>query len=244
MLVRTPFLVGAAGLALGVSAGAAAGAASWNSSSLQPRLAAIFWTGLIVLSLWIIWLGHSRGHSLLARDWMARGAAESFRKRRLILARTAVTAVVAGLVALGFAQQLEIGEQNLNFDLTKHPSYGSIVAAQWIADHSAESAVVMARQMDVVHHYAHRKVVWFAPISDPHVLMQGIRRLKTNFVIVTNTWNYYRPSDAVCVDALLQAYPQSFRIAREEPRFRIIEVVARSSVDGGGQEDDAVKPGQ
>lgn len=225
ILVSRPRMVGAAGALVGLLAGATAGAVGWNSNSMQPKLAAIFWGAIVVASVWMMLPDRSRVQSRFMRDASQRWLQLSVGKMRLSLPRIVGAAIAAGLVTLGMALQLDIGKQNLNFDLTKNPSYGSIAAAQWVADNAAITAVVMARQMDVVHHYAHRKVVWFAPISNPQVLMQGIRRLNANLIIVTKTWTYYRPSDEDCIDAVLKEYPRSFRIAKEEPHFRIIEVV-------------------
>ena len=230
ILLHGPRMVGVAGGLVGLLAGATAATVGWNSNSMQPKLAAMLWTAVVIGSVWFVLRDRSRDPIALMRGVLRQQATPPAWKVRLSLPRIVGAAIVACLVTLGIALQLRIGRQNLDFDLTRNPSYGSIAAATWIADHAASNAVVMARQMDVVHHYAQRKVVWFAPISNPQVLMQGIRRLNVDFILVTNTWTYYLPSDSVCIDALLKEYPQSFRIEEEEPRFRIIKVMKEPSL--------------
>jgi hypothetical protein len=60
--------------------------------------------------------------------------------------------------------------------------------------------------------------------------MQGIRRLGVDYVVVTNIWDYYLPSEQDCLNAVLVQYPQSFRIAHEGSRFKIIEVIRDTPV--------------
>jgi hypothetical protein len=225
MLVRRPRLIGVTGAVVGLLAGATAGAAGWNSNSMQPKLAAIFWTAIVIASVWMALPNRSKAPSLLGRDKVRHWVRLSGWRTRLRLLQIVGAATAAGLVTLGIGLQLGIGKQNLNFDLSQHPMHDTVAAAQWIADHAPGTAVVMVRQLDVVHHYAHRRVVWLPPISNPQVLMQGIRRLRTDFILVAKTWADYMPSDEDCIDAVLKEFPQSFRIAKEEPGFRIIEVV-------------------
>jgi hypothetical protein len=137
------------------------------------------------------------------------------------------------LTVLGLVLQLEIRDQNRAFDPTRQLQYANVVAAQWIADHTATTAIVMARQMDVVHHYSHRKVVWFAALSDPQLLMEGIRRLKVDYIVATNTSTYYTPYERVCVDALLKTYPDSLRVVDQDARFRIVQVVDEAKRESG-----------
>lgn len=132
---------------------------------------------------------------------------------------------MAGLVALGIALQVGIGLNNRIFDVTGHLLYQRVKAARWIDQHTASRSVVMARQHDVIYHHANRRVVWFAPISDPKVLMDGIERLHVDYILATDMWNYYLPTENDSVAALVKRYPQALRIVHEESNWRIYEVV-------------------
>ena len=151
-------------------------------------------------------------------------------------AQAAAGAMLAGLMTYGIALQAGIAWQNLHFDAKAQPPYVQVLAARWIAEHTSEASVVMARQLDVMRLHAQRKVVWFAPISDARVLMQGIRRLDANFVVVTNFWDYYLPSEDDCMRLLLAKYPRAFRVAHQGARFMIYEVVPAALPPG---EDEA-----
>jgi hypothetical protein len=172
------------------------------TSALGPRLVA-----------WV------ERQSTLPRTLWPRGLG-----RHGLLQVAAAVALVA-LMVVGLAEQLHIGRWNQQFDLRQHPAYVRLEAARWIAAHAPQGTVVMARQMDVIHHHSQRKVVWLAPISDPQVLMDGIHKLNVSYVIVARTWSYYRPSETECMDGLLQRYATAFRTAYEEPDFTIYEVV-------------------
>lgn len=135
----------------------------------------------------------------------------------------------AGLVALaaflGLARQWETAQANRRFAPEQHLQYARALAGQWLAANTPPTSVVMARQMAVIYHHSKRRAVWFAPISDVRVLMQGIQRLGVSYVIVAKGFNYYWPSDAECMQALLAHYPRAFRVVHEAPRFSVFEVV-------------------
>jgi len=136
---------------------------------------------------------------------------------------------VALLVGTGIAQQVSIGRENLSFDVTKQPNYPDIVAAQWIQSHTASTAVVMARQLHVVYHYSRRKVVWFPPLSDPRLLIEGMRKHKVDFVIVVSrNASYWLPPDQDCFEPVFKREPAAFRLVHEGPRYRIFTVVRDS----------------
>src|SRR6185295_10826305 len=106
-------------------------------------------------------------------------------------------ATLVALVAFNARELVEIGRQNLAFDVTQSSNYPEILAAEWIEQHTPRNAVVLARQMDVVYHYADRKVVWFPPITDPRVLYEGIRKDHVSFVVVFDRGSdtYWRPAE-------------------------------------------------
>jgi hypothetical protein len=226
LAARAPRAVGAAGALIGLLAGSTAAAAGWHSAAIQPRLAALFWALIVVASICMMSPCKATIHNLLMRMALLRRMSLSpTGKSQTSLPRLAGAIAATGLVVFGVSLQLDIGRDNLSFDVTKHGWYPRIVAARWIADHTASNAVVMARQMDVIHRNANRRVVWFPPISDSRTLIDGIRRLGVDFIIVTNVWTYYVPSEDDCIDPLLEAYPQAFRLVHEGTGFRIVEVV-------------------
>ncbi len=99
-------------------------------------------------------------------------------------------------------------------------------AASWIRSHTEASAIIMARHVPISFHYSQRRVVWFPPISNPQVLMEGIRRNGVQFVIVVNrVYSYYLPPDEECFNPVLQVYPGSLRLVAQGSRFRIYQVV-------------------
>ena len=87
-------------------------------------------------------------------------------------------------VAIGIAGEIRLGLDNLAFDVTAVPSYPDIEAGQWLRVNTADTAVVMARQVAVVYHYSRRRVIWFPPISEPRTLMDGIHKHGVQFVVV------------------------------------------------------------
>jgi hypothetical protein len=155
--------------------------------------------------------------------------------RSLTLPTMVGAVTTAILVGAGIASQVSAGRENLAFDVTTRSAYPDIAAGRWIRAHTATTAVVMARQVDVVYHYSGRKVVWFPPVSDPQVLMDGIRRHKVEFVIVNRREDtYWFPPDQDCFEPLFSAYPKTFRLVHEEPRLRIFQIVPDSSKVGSG----------
>jgi hypothetical protein len=103
----------------------------------------------------------------------------------------------------------------------------------WIRSHTPINSIVMARHVPTVYHYAERRVVWFAPISNPDVLMQGISKYKVDYVIVIkHTDPYYLPDDDYCFDRLLASHRDAFRIAFQDSNLRIFQV--ERNLTGGG----------
>jgi len=154
------------------------------------------------------------------------GTGVSIQGKSLTLRQVVGVGIVVALGAVGIVQQLSSGRDNLNFDLTTQPSYADIEAAKWVQAHTAGTAVVMARQLDVVYHYSRRKVVWFPPLSNPQLLMEGIQQYNVEFVIVSDRkFSYWLPQERDCFLPLVSAYPRAFRLVHEGPQFRIFAVV-------------------
>src|SRR5712664_4261117 len=100
-----------------------------------------------------------------------------------------------------------------------------VESALWIRSHTPINSIIMARQLPTVYHYAERRVVWFAPISNPDVLMQGILKNKVDYVIVIkHTDPYYLPDDDYCFDRLLANHRDALRIVFQDSNLRIFQV--------------------
>lgn len=210
-----------------------AGSLAWlrRTGDLKAALALAFWSGLVALASWLAWAdslettGRMAGWSERLRrplSWMPRANLNPARAFGLV--------VLVAFVAWGLAEQLTIGQRNLDFDVTRIGSYPSIEAAKWLRTHSPETASVMARDREVVYHYAGRRVVWFPPISDPAVLMDGVRRHVVDLIVVTDgRSHYWRPTDRACFDRLRAAYPDAFTLVHEEAVYRIFSVSAAAS---------------
>jgi len=100
-----------------------------------------------------------------------------------------------------------------------------VECALWIRSHTPVNSVVMARQVPTVYHFAERRVVWFPPISNPDVLMQGIQRLKVDYVVVIkHKAPYYLPDDDYCFDRLLANSRDAFQIVFQDSNLRVFQV--------------------
>jgi hypothetical protein len=147
--------------------------------------------------------------------------------RPIVQARLAVpvrAAAVVGLTALvayGAALQLDIARQNVNYSFAKGSYYPDIEAAEWIQSHAPRDSVIMARKQDLVFHYSQHRVIWFPPVSDPDMLMNGIRRHHVAFVVVVDHHHrqdtYWRPAEDVCFESLLRAYGPEFQVVHHGP---------------------------
>lgn len=137
--------------------------------------------------------------------------------------------VLALLVVAGVAQQVELGRRNLQFDPARTGFLPDIEAARWIRSTSPPSAVVMARQLPVVYyHSGYRKTVWFPPITDAQILMDGIRNYGVQYVLIVNgrADSYFLPPEEDCFARLLTAHPEKFRLVHDGEGSRVYEVVA------------------
>jgi hypothetical protein len=212
-----------------------AGASAARSGSRQLTLAVVFWIALAGLVLVAARMGPRRLRSLgerlcrpmLTVPWM---------RTRLSAALAFCVLAVGAQAGIGIAQQLELGRENISFDLTTRSSFSDVEAGEWLGAHTDTHAVVMAREVDVVYHYSRRRVVWFPPISEPKTLMDGIHKYGVEFVVVNDrSWSYWQPLEEDCFAALIKAYPTSFRLVEASPRLQIFEVLdpsTRAGVDG------------
>jgi Dolichyl-phosphate-mannose-protein mannosyltransferase len=218
-----PRPVAAAGIA--VAAVGAASALLWGAhvQHPSPRGCVAIW-GLVAVSSAVLLLGSGKQDqrvSALAQKTI------SYRGRALPLWQVLAAAVVTVLFVLGVAMQFRIGHDNLHFRPEDTLLYPDIDAAQWLQEHTASSAVVMAREDDIVYHYGERRVIWLPPSTDAQLLMDGIRRYHVQYIVVVNGYDsYWKPTADQCFDAVSKAYPTSFQLVYQMAHEGIYQVVA------------------
>jgi hypothetical protein len=100
-----------------------------------------------------------------------------------------------------------------------------VEAGVWLRSHTPPDSVIKARHWAPVHHYAERKLVWFAPISDPRVLFEGIERHGVDYVVVVEHRSpYYLPDDDYCFERLLRTHPTAFWLILQDGNLRLFAV--------------------
>jgi hypothetical protein len=141
--------------------------------------------------------------------------------------RVAAIVTVAAIVLSGTVRVMAIGRYNVRHDISQDSNYPMLKATEWIGAHEPSDRVIMASEPEFVFHYSHRRTVWFPPISDPKVLMDGIRRHHIGAILVVHqAQSYWLPPEDVCFQALLQAYPGTFRLAHRDLNTWVYEVVS------------------
>jgi len=196
-----------------------------TSDQLQPFAATLFW-GALAVGGFGTFLFHSR------RDSQEDTPAFAFFSR-IVQSETPrplrylAVLTVAALVVSGTKQIKARGRDNLHPDITAQAFYPEMEAAEWIRAHEPSDRVLMAREPEFVFHYTRRHVVWFPPISDPQVLMDGIRRFHVDVVVVAHhPDSYWRPPEDVCFQSLLHAYGSTFLLSHQGPDYWIFDVAA------------------
>ena len=198
---------------------------SW-SVGVQSKFSAAFWLGASLFSVWVIWM--NRPPILLNRS-----SERPLFSRRISVGPLSLTFLQVGalgltglLVARAVSEDMAIARANLAFEEERFGRLPDIVAANWIRLHTDPLDVIAARHVPLVYHYSQRRVIWFAPIVRPQVLMEGFRRLGIRYVIVVDRdLSYYLPPDEVCFDIVQRAYPNAFRPVAQLGQARIYEVI-------------------
>jgi hypothetical protein len=189
----------------------AANCAVWNFhvKSGQSLLATIFWSILAVTGA-----------------AMAGFHLPEWTRARLAFAMRPIAALALfALIAEGYDMELNIARSNAQFDIATARYYPDIEAAQWIRAHEPTQAIVMARKEDLVYHYSHHPVVWFPPISNSEVLMQGIEHYHVGVVVVVDHHEeYFMPPQQVCFHQLLMAHGRDFHLVHHGPGDWVFEV--------------------
>jgi hypothetical protein len=197
---------------------------SW-SIGLQPKFSAAFWFVGALFSVWVIY--RNRLPMVLSRL-----SERLVFLRRIRIGSLSITFVHMGvltiaalLVARAITKDIPITRTNLAFAEERFWRLPDIVAANWIRAHTDPLDVIAARHVPLVYHYSQRRVIWFAPIVRPQVMMEGLRRFNIRYIIVVDRdFSYYLPPDEVCFDLVQGAYPNSFHLVALLGQARIYEV--------------------
>jgi hypothetical protein len=197
-----------------------------DNAGLQDEFSFVVWLPSAILAAWMIWAGKEwlEPFSAFGR-WLAP-ATRALQMNPMQISQVLALALVVVLMGTGIAKQAEISRANLDPNsLVNRPS-ADVLAAEWINSHTEPNAIVMARHVPIVYHFAKRKVIWFPPSSNPQLLMEGILSHQIDFVIVARRqYNYYLPPDDACFAPLWAAHPSNFRAVYQAPEFQIFQVI-------------------
>jgi hypothetical protein len=188
---------------------------------LQPVAATVFWFTLTLIGVGMLI------HPALRSSRIGPRVLAHLHSEIPLPLRLALILGVALLVGSGARQVVVLGRENLHPEVAQQDTYPEIEASAWIRTHEPADRVIMAREPEFVFHYTQRRVVWFPPISDPRVLMDGIRRHRVGVVVVAHhSSSYWLPPEDACFQSLLQAYGSCFRLSHQGTDYRVYEVVA------------------
>ena len=189
---------------------------------LQPLVATLFWLMSMVVGIVIFKFQTLRNLQRRARS--LESLTDFARSWGQVSFRVVTGLIVTVLVASGLLQQVAVGHNHMNPDITRQSFYPEIEAAAWIKKYEP-NRVIMAREQDTLFHYTGQRVVWFPPISNPKVLMDGIRRLHAELLIVAHhSDSYWLPPEDTCFQLLRQAYGGTFQLIHQGHDYEIFEV--------------------
>jgi hypothetical protein len=159
------------------------------------------------------------------RNWFSRRT-DALGTRARVVAQVLGGGLVAGLIVMGVAEQLQMRRDNLDLASPQHHLTRDVEAALWVRDHTPPNAVIMARLVPTTYHHTGREMVWFPPSSNVQILMDGIRKYKVNYVVLVHRrQSYFLPPEEDCFAAVLAAHANAFRLVSETSSFRIYETV-------------------
>jgi hypothetical protein len=192
------------------------------------------WFVSALVALWMVFTGQwiFSSESLSRQTWIKQ-MVDSWEAHTQALARYAIRGLVGALFFTGVLIEAKIARENLNItdpaDAEK-TSISEIMATEveagrWLRSNSPAGSVAMARHWPTVYHYADRKMIWFAPISDPDILFQGILKHKVDYLVVVNHYSpYYLPGDDYCFSRLYRAHAANFHLVLQKSDLRIFQV--------------------
>jgi hypothetical protein len=134
---------------------------------------------------------------------------------------------------IGVGSDIRVARENLNTTELVNAERTGVVeilaseveAGLWLRSNTPPDSVVMARHWATVYHHSKRKSVWFPPISNPGILLEGIVKHSVDYVVVVKHGEpYYLPDDDYCFDRLLAAHEENFRLVLQRDNLRIFKV--------------------
>ena len=197
--------------------------------AFQDKVSAFIWIVLAALCLVLIWkrslpwLGATTRLTAFFENEYSIGPV-SFRVGQAIAAL-----VTACFVATGVLAEIPDARENVSSGATKFETTPEIRAAHWIGSHTDQRAVIASSQDSLIYHYSRRRIIWFPPISNPQIVMDGLRKYRVQYVVVIQRGaNYYLPPETVCFNLLNKAYPGAFRLVDEEGQMKIYQLLPDS----------------
>ena len=194
---------------------------------LQTIASTAFWGSVAVI-----------GFGMINPNWLrsvrdGRGTLRSLSRKvesgtPVALRLVAIVALVLIIIS-GTRLVVAIGHDNMNPDITKQSGYPIIKAANWILTHEPSDRVTMVREPDFLFHFTNRRTVWFPPISNPNVLMDGIRRHHVGAILVVHqAQSYWLPTEEECFLSLVQGHPGAFQLTHRDLDTWLYKVVSPS----------------
>jgi len=189
----------------------------------QPLLATGLWILLVAFGVWLLSARLQKRALLPPTSFDSMVSETSLSRMRLIGALA-----VCFLITRGIMSEASRARENLHFDTAGDPTFSEIEADKWVAQHTPQSEVVMARRLDLAFHYSGHRAIWFPPTANASILVNGIRKYRVGLIVVVDRPldGYWRPVDQVSFHMLQVAYPSMFRLVHQGPGNRVFEVIA------------------
>lgn len=200
---------------------------------VQATASLMIWLASGFVAAWILW-GRSapwewarRLHARLASATLGGGTAP-------VAVRRGAGALVVATLSFGLFGQFDIARENLDLSSSVNALNPDAEAGLWLKAHTDTNAVVMARQVPAIYHYSGRKIVWLPPTSNAKLLIDGVKRLKVDYIVVVHRqYNYYLPSDDDSFASLAAAFPCNFHPEFENAHVRIFKTHPMMSGNAG-----------
>lgn len=208
---------------------------SWIGShlihvGLQDETSFTVWIASAVLAVRMLWSETSWKEAAARFNSRLSAAIPHLGTSGLGLLQFLGILAVSLLAIKGLTSQVSLARANADPASVVNSPTPDVIAAQWIKANTDSAAVIMARHVPIVYHYTGRRIVWFPPSVNVSMLMQGIRSMKIDYIVVVNRpYNYYFPPDGISIAALIAAYPNALELVQQTPEFRVFRVVSGSA---------------